>query len=178
MQPPATESDRTKVSPDCLILPSPRQLHNQPLSKHSPSQFHPHSSSFGFQQICFFCALPQKYDLIDTTVAWTAPKISFSPRGEFSTTGFGSKNLPRLPLFNIKLLWTESALSKIVGKLNFETIKRTKRFLLGALANCDDGSGCFVIGCSLSPRSLTKTDKRTLPRIIQVSQTPKIYRYI
>ena len=122
MQQAATESDRTKVSPDCLILPSPRQLHNQPLSKHSPSQFHPHSSSFGFQQICFLCALPQKYDLIDTTVAWTAPKISFSPRGEFSTTGFGSKNLPRLPLFNIKLLWTESALSKIVGKLNFKTI--------------------------------------------------------
>ena len=60
MQPAATESDRTKVSPDCLILPSPRQLHNQPLSKHSPSWVHPHSSSFKFQQICFFCALPQK----------------------------------------------------------------------------------------------------------------------
>ena len=62
--------------------------------------------------------------MIDTTVAWTAPKISFSPRGEFSTTGFGSKNLPRLPLFNIKLLWTESALSKIVETLNFKTIKK------------------------------------------------------
>ena len=60
MQPAATESDRTKVSPDCLILPSPRQLHNQPLSKHSPSWVHPHSFSFEFQQICFFCALPQK----------------------------------------------------------------------------------------------------------------------
>ena len=68
--------------------------------------------------------------MIDNTVAWTAPKIFFSPRGEFSTTGFGSKNLPRLPLFNIKLLWTESALSKIVGKLNFKQLKEPKGFFL------------------------------------------------